>query len=65
MCLKSSNYFKAIISLQAHFDNWRNQSSLMKSRTEELKEAAETIALDILQLDKSVSKRYIFDWICY
>ncbi|TNM94625.1 hypothetical protein fugu_017384 [Takifugu bimaculatus] len=39
--------------LQAHFDNWSNQSSLMKSRTEELKEAAETIALDILQLNKS------------
>lgn len=50
-----------MLSWQIQFDSWRTKSFVVKSQTEQLKEAAEAIALDILQLEESVSKTDILD----
>lgn len=50
-----------MLSRQILFDSWRRKSFVIKSQSEQLNEAAEAIALDILQLEESVSKTDIVD----
>lgn len=49
-----------LLHFQGEFQGWRNRSSAIKAQTGELKEATDSVVLDIEQFGESVSKVIIY-----